>query len=114
MDNNCPYTLAIKQLTCQSGVYKRFDNTHIGLPVGSEIPLNFGYVLTLVAGTPRNCTIMLSNPIYIPNINFNILNESYKIFDLPCECGTYRVYIAARLAPAQTLCEVPPKGCEHI
>jgi hypothetical protein len=106
LNNNCPYTFVIKQLACQSGVYKRFDNTYTNTPVGTKIPLNFGYVLTLIAGTCRNCTITLSNPIYIPTINFNILNGSYKIFDLPCECGTYRVYIGAILAPAETSCNV--------
>jgi hypothetical protein len=106
LDNNCPYTLAIKELTCQSNVSKRFDNSHIALPVGSEIPLSFGYTLILVAGTCKNCTITLSNPIFIPDINFNILNGSFKIFDLPCECGTYRLFVAARLAPAETCCEV--------
>lgn len=106
MNNNCPYTFAIKQLLCQSGVAKRLDNTYVNTPVGSEIPLSFGYILTLIDGTTKNCTILLSNPIYIPNVNFIVLNESFKVFDLPCECGSYRVNIAARLAPVETFCSV--------
>ncbi|MDD2376453.1 MAG: hypothetical protein PHD15_03530 [Clostridia bacterium] len=106
MDKFCPYTFAIKQLLCQGGINKRLDNTYINTAVGTEIPLSFGYVLTLIAGTCKNSTIMLTNPIYIPNINFIILNESFKIFDLPCECGTYRLHIAARLAPVETFCSV--------
>jgi len=104
LDKFCPYTFAIKQLLCQGGISKRLDNTYINTPVGTEIPLSFGYILTLVAGTGKNCTIMLTNPIYIPNINFIVLNESFKVFDLPCECGSYRLHIAARLAPVETLC----------
>jgi hypothetical protein len=106
LDNQCPYTFAIKQNLCQSGIAKRLDNTYTNTPVGSEIPLSFGYILTLIAGTCKNCTIRLSNPIFIPDINFNILNESFKVFDLPCECGTYRVHIAARVSPVETLCNV--------
>lgn len=106
MDNNCCYTFAIKQLTCQSGVSKRLDNTYTNTSVGTEFPLSFGYTLTYISGTTKNCTILLSNPVYIPDINFNILNESYKVFDLPCECGTYRLYIAARLSPCETSCSV--------
>jgi len=106
LDNNCCYTFAIKQLTCQGDVSKRFDNTHTNTPVGTEIPLSFGYTLTFISGTGKNATILLSNPIYIPNINFNILNESFKVFDLPCECGFFKLYIAARQAPCETSCSV--------
>jgi hypothetical protein len=106
LNNNCPYTFAIKQIVCQGGVSKRFDNTYTNTPVGSEIPLSIGYVLTFIRGTCKNCTVRISNPLFIPDINFNILNESFKVFDLPCECGTYRLHIAARLAPVETFCNV--------
>jgi len=106
LNNNCCYTFAIKQLTCQGDVSKRLDNAFTNIPLGTDIQLSFGYILTFIGGTSKNATIMLSNPIFIPNINFNILNESYKIFDLPCECGFFRLSIAARLTPCETSCSV--------
>lgn len=104
MDNNCPYTIAIKQLVCKSYVNKRLDNVYTSTPIGTDIPLDFGYTLTLISGNRVKLTIRLSNPIYIPPVTFNVINEGYKVFDLPCECGTFRVYVAARLDPAVTAC----------
>lgn len=106
MDNNCPYTLAIKELACQGYIDKRFDKIYTNVPVGTELPVNFGYTVTLIAGTTRNCTIRLSNPLFIPDINFNIANGSFKQFDLPAECATYRLFIGARLGPGLTSCNV--------
>lgn len=102
--NEICYTLAIKQKTCQSSVNKIFDNVYTNIGVGTDVPLQFGYTLTYLAGTCAHCTIQLSNPIYIPTLNFNIPNDSYKIFDLPCECGTYRVYVGAILSPCTECC----------
>lgn len=106
MNNKCPYTLAVKQFACQGYIDKILDNVYANTQVGTEIPLSFGYTFTLISGTLRNCTIRISNPVFIPDISFNIPNGSFKEFDLPCECATFRVRIAARLGPGATLCNV--------
>lgn len=106
MNNKCPYTLAIRQFACQGYIDKRLDNIYTNTQIGTEIPISFGYTITLISGTTRNCTIRISNPLFIPDINFNILNGSFKEFDLPCECATFRVTVGARLGPGVTSCKV--------
>ncbi|MCX8074982.1 MAG: hypothetical protein N2749_05290 [Clostridia bacterium] len=99
MEGSCCYTLNIRQLTCQNGITRNFDNLHTSVNANTVIDLSFGYKLTFLNGTGNVATISISNDISLPATVFNIPNGSFRVFDLPCECGTYRVYIGATLAP---------------
>lgn len=99
MEGSCCYTLNIRQLTCQNGVSRNFDNVNTSVNPGTDIDLNFGYRLRFIGGTNNAATIAISNDISLPSTVFNIPNGSYRVFDLPCECGTYRIFIGATLAP---------------
>jgi hypothetical protein len=104
LNGNC-YTLAIRQNTCQSNVNKNFENIYTNIAEQTEIPLSFGYTLTYINGTSTNISITLSNPIFIPNISFTIPADTFVIYDLPCECGTFRVYVGAKkISCAPTCC----------
>ena len=92
MNDYC-YTLAIKQRTCENGVARTSENVYTNVVNGSEISLNFGYKVTFISSTSSYATIEISNPEQIPNLLFNIANNSYRIFDLPVQSGTLRVYI---------------------
>ena len=64
--NNFCYTLSVRQRKCQNGISNITDNVY---------------------------TNISNNPDVIPNILFNIPNGSYKIFDLPVDSGTVRIYV---------------------
>lgn len=93
--NNFCYTLAIRQIKCQNSIATTTDNVYTNVTIGSVISLGFGYSVTLISANSNNITIQISNSGFIPNILFNIPSGSYKIFDLPVESGTLRVYIGA-------------------
>lgn len=93
--NNFCYTLAIRQRTCENGVARYTDNVYTNVTNGTEILLNFGYILTFISSNSDSVTIQLSNPDQIPNLLFNITNNSYKVFDLPVQNGTARIYVGA-------------------
>ena len=46
---NCCYTLAIRQITCQNGVSRTVDNVYTNISIGTVISLNFGYSITIVS-----------------------------------------------------------------
>lgn len=92
MNNYC-YTLAVRQRTCENGIARSSDNVYTNITPDSVIPLNFGYNVTFLSGTSSYASIQISNNIQIPNLIFNIPSGSYKIFDLPVQTGTLRVYI---------------------
>ncbi|MEG1009436.1 MAG: hypothetical protein RSE41_08905 [Clostridia bacterium] len=102
--NNVCYTIVIKQETCQNGISKVINNTYTNVVVNTEILLNFGYNLKCINNTSTQCIVQILNDIYIPSLTFSIYNESYKIFDLPCECGSYRVYIGVTLGSCADSC----------
>ncbi|MEG1705482.1 MAG: hypothetical protein RR290_02775 [Clostridia bacterium] len=99
---NCCYTIVIKQIVCNNGVPKRIDNVHTNLSPNTKIKLEFGYSLTFLNGTDKQCSIMLGNDLFIPNVTFTILSGSFKIFDLPVPNSSYRLYVAARKVCCQT------------
>lgn len=92
MNNYC-YTLAVRVLKCQNGISNTTDNVYTNITNNSVVQLGFGYTLTFIASNSNNATIKLSNSNFIPNILFNIPSGSYKIFDLPVESGTVRIYV---------------------
>ncbi len=106
MLNNCCYTLAVRQRTCQNGVARITDNVYTNISNGSTYNLSFGYKLTIIDINTAGISIKISNPDFIPSLIFNIPSDSYKIFDLPKESGTLRVYIGIRC----TCCE-PTRAC---
>ncbi len=97
--NNFCYSLAIRQRTCENGIARYTDNVYTNVTNGTEISLNFGYILTFISSNGSQATIQLSNPNQIPNLLFTIPNNSYKMFDLPVQNGTARVYIGATGLP---------------
>lgn len=104
MQNECCYTLAIRQRTCQNGVARTTDNVYTNIAIGSVISLSFGYSVTIVSISRRHITIQLANNDFIPQLIFNIPVGSYKIFDLPKESGTLRVYIGATEVCCEPIC----------
>ncbi|MDO4282588.1 MAG: hypothetical protein Q4D02_03045 [Clostridia bacterium] len=93
--NNFCYTLAIRQRRCQNGISRELDNVYTNVTTSSIIQLSFGYVLTVISKNPNSISIQISNPNFMPNTIFNIPSGSFKIFDLPTENGTLRVFIGA-------------------
>lgn len=99
MDDSCCYTLQIQQRACQNSILRNTDNTYTNVKPGTKIELNFGYILTFISGTSNYATISLENILFLPSTNFNIPNNSVRVFDLAAECANYRVAIIAELAP---------------
>lgn len=93
--NNFCYNLAIRQRNCENGIARSTDNVYTNITNGTEILLNFGYTLTFISSNDSQATIELSNPDQIPNLLFTIPNNSYKVFDLPVQNGSTRIYIGA-------------------
>lgn len=93
--NNFCYNLAIRQRSCENGIAKKTDNVYTNITNGTEISLNFGYILTFISSNSSLITIQISNTDQIPNLLFTIQNNNYKVFDLPTQNGTLRVYIGA-------------------
>ena len=93
--NNCCYTIAIRQRRCENGIPRQFDNVYTNATLNSVFPLSFGYSVTFTSISRNYITIRISNPNFIPDINFNIPLDNYNIFDLPIETGSLRVYIGA-------------------
>lgn len=106
MDNSCCYSLTLNQVTCQNGISMTPNSTHTNLTSGTDIELYFGYILRFVTGNQTYATISIRNEIFLPETTFNIPEGSYRVFDLPCECGTYRLAIRANLVPCActTIC----------
>lgn len=93
--NNICYTLAIRQRRCQNGIARELDNIYTNVSTSSIIPLSFGYVVTIISKNQNSISIQISNQNFMPNTIFNIPSGSFKIFDLPTENGTLRVFIGA-------------------
>lgn len=93
----CCYNIVIRQNTCENGISRVYNNTYTNVEPGTDITLNFGYTLRYLQGTSGFATIQINNDFIIPATNFNIPNGSYRVFDLPCQCGTYRVYVGVNL-----------------
>lgn len=93
--NNFCYTLAIRQRRCQNGIARELDNVYTNVTTSSIIPLSFGYVVTIISKNQNSISIQISNPNFMPNTIFNIPSGSFKVFDLPTENGTLRVFIGA-------------------
>lgn len=94
MDAIC-YTLAVRQRTCENGIPRRIDNVYTNISTNTMIPLSFGYCLRFISNSSSFATVQICNQNFIPNLLFNIPNGGYKIFDLPTENGTLRVFIGA-------------------
>lgn len=94
MENAC-FTLAVRQRRCENGIARNIDNVYTNVTPNSNIPLSFGYTLTFISAGTNSATIQISNPDRIPNLVFNIPSGSFKIFDLPTENGTLRVFVGA-------------------
>ena len=101
---NCCYTLAIRQITCQNGVSRTVNNVYTNISIGTVISLNFGYSITIVSISNSGISIQLSNPDFIPNLIFNIPCNSYKIFDVPKESGTLRIYVGVKQVCCEQVC----------
>lgn len=93
--NNFCYTLAIRQRRCQNSISSELDNVYTNVNTSSVINLSFGYTLTVIAKNQNSISIQISNQNFMPNTIFNIPSGSYKIFDLPVENGTLRIFIGA-------------------
>lgn len=106
MNENCCYNLTVDQSMCQNGISRSFTNTYTNVTTGKIIPLEFGYTMQFISGNNTNTTIRLQNEIFLPQTTFNIPVNSYRVFDLPCECGTYRLAVRTRIVPCActTLC----------
>ena len=107
MNNTCCFTFNIRQFTCQNGITRNFDNIHTNILPGTDIQLNFGYIFSFLSGTANTASIAISNNLTLPSVVFNIPSGSFRVFDLPCECGTYRVFVGAVPAP----CGVTSLNC---
>ncbi|MEG0872778.1 MAG: hypothetical protein RSE00_02200 [Clostridia bacterium] len=94
MDEIC-YTLAVRQRTCQNGISRKIDNVYTNVNTNSIVPLSFGYQLKIIQRCKNFVTIQISNSNTIPNLIFNIPNGGYKIFDLPKESGTLKIFVGA-------------------
>ncbi len=93
--NEFCYTLAVRQQRCQNGISRRIDNVYTNVTNSSIIPLSFGYQIRVITRNANSIAVEISNLDFMPNTIFNIPNGSYKIFDLPTENGTLRVFIGA-------------------
>lgn len=93
--NNCCYSLIIRQNRCESGIPRQIDNVYTNVTDNTTFPLSFGYSVIFSSATNNSITVRISNQNFIPDITFNIPCSGYKIFDLPIESGTLRVYIGA-------------------
>ncbi len=109
-DNSCCcYTLAIRQISCQNSISRCIDNVYTNIFIGSSISLDFGYKITITNTTCCGVNIKLTNCNFIPDLTFNIPNDSYKIFDLPQESGTFKVFIGAK----KTCCPATCANCNN-
>ena len=93
MIDNCCFLLAIRQRTCQNGVARVIDNIYINISAQSTYSLSFGYTLKVSSINQNSISINISNDDFIPSLIFNIPVNSYKVFDLPKESGTFKVYV---------------------
>lgn len=87
------YNVVIQQHTCENNISRVYNNVHTNIGSDTQIPLQFGYTLKFLQGTANFATIQIINDFFMPATNFNIPNGSYRVFDLPCQCGTFRVFI---------------------
>ncbi len=107
MNDSCCYSLQISQQICESGISRTQTNTYTNLTPNTTIELEFGYTLTFISGTSTYATIRLENDILLSPTNFNIPNCSQntrltRVFNLPCQCGTYILSICAILVTCPT------------
>lgn len=96
MQDCCCFALAIRQRSCQNSISRCQDNIYTNITNGSTISLEFGYSITVISVNCSSITIRLSNQNFIPDLVFNIPNDSYKLFDLPQESGTLRVLVGVK------------------
>lgn len=87
------YNIVIRQNTCENGISRVYNNTYTNVEAGVDIPLQFGYTLRYLQGNTNYATVQFINNFFMPATNFNIPNGSYRVFDLPCECGTFRIFV---------------------
>ena len=92
MNNNC-YSVYIKQNFCQGGIQQTVENTYSNIPENTSVDLKQGYVITFLNYTSTTLSVAFKNEIFIPDITFEIQNQTTKIFNLPCFCGTYEISI---------------------
>ena len=104
MQDCCCFALAIRQKSCQNGISKNIDNIYTNITIGSTIPLEFGYKISVISINCSNTTIKLSNPDFIPDLVFNIPNDSFKIFDLPQEACSLQILVGAKQICCPTTC----------
>ncbi len=93
--NTICFTLAVRQRICQNGISRRIDNVYTNITPNAVIPLSFGYTLTFITGSTNNAQVQISNPDKIPNLIFFIPSGGHKIFDLPTDNGTLRIFVGA-------------------
>lgn len=104
MQDCCCFALAIRQRSCQNGISKNIDNVYTNITTKTSIPLELGYKLTVISISCTSITIKISNPDFIPDLVFNIPNNSFKIFDLPQEACLFRVAIGIKQICCATSC----------
>lgn len=108
MQECCCFALAIRQKSCQNSISRCIDNVYTNITLGSSIPLEFGYNITVTNITCSKITIKLSNPDFIPDLTFNITNNSFKLFDLPQQACCLQVCIGVKQISCPPTC-----GCNN-
>lgn len=104
MQDCCCFALAIRQRSCQNGISRNIDNIYTNITIGTTIPLEFGYKITVTNISCCNISIKLSNPDFIPDLIFNIPNDSFKSFDLPQQACLLQVCVGAKQISCPSIC----------
>ena len=105
MDETC-FSLIVRDRVCQSGVPLISEKVFTNLPE-ETISLKNGYTLTVSNGPSDNILLQFINNAFGINVTYTIKNNSYGIFDLPIDNGTYRVGIFSK----KRNCNIPICCC---
>lgn len=87
MESFC-YDIAIRQRKCQNNISVTSDNVYTNVDNESQIPLAFGYTLSIISKNRNSVTIEIENFDLLDKVKFNIPNDTFKTFDLPVYNGT--------------------------
>lgn len=94
MDNIC-FSLIIRDKTCQSGVPIISEKVYTNLSSNESIVLQNGYMLNVFSTKDNKIKLEFINLALDISVNYYILSDSFGIFDLPIDSGTYRVGVYA-------------------
>lgn len=94
MDNIC-FALIIRDKTCQSGVPIISEKVYTNLSTTENIVLQNGYTLNIFSEQSNRIKLEFINNALNVNVSYYILSDSYGIFDIPIDSGTYRVGVYA-------------------